>query len=631
VAPVRKRLAVVAAAVAVLAAVLLFAVRSRSPPASAPGAEGAAASAARAPPPSPPAARALPAPGYPIAVSPPQLAPPDVLPPTFEGRVVSRTAGAGVAGAELTFSRGGAAASVRAGPDGSFRFEPPAEGRWLLAAVTARGFLPFAPEWGHSPVQLEARPGVHVRGLEIHLSPADELDGRVVHADGRPAAGAEVRLVGTGGEAALVPLADRFTAGSAGEFRFSAPRGAVLEARLPGFAPGVAAVDLAATLERRVTLTLGPPEQARSEAAVISGRVVASGSGAPVPGALVVAERPGVDRLVVRAQAAAGGDGAFELRGLEPGQYRVTARAEGRAPGSVRRIAAGTADVVVELGDGGRLRGCVRDAASGAPVAPFTVLVFERRSALSRALQRSRSFVDASGCYALDDLAPGPAAVVISAPGFAPSRELAVELAAAGEAVADAALERGARLSGTVVSADTGAPLAGALLSVEGSLSDAASTFPVLAAAGTDAAGRFVLEGLPARFSVLAAAAGHHGRVVSMSAGAPGADAGPVELALRPVDPGEEPRVELAGIGVGVAPRGEALRVTFVSPRGGGAEAGLARGDLILQVDGIRVVELGFQGTVDAIRGPEGTSVLLTVRREEETFELRVSRRVVRG
>jgi C-terminal processing protease CtpA/Prc len=36
-------------------------------------------------------------------------------------------------------------------------------------------------------------------------------------------------------------------------------------------------------------------------------------------------------------------------------------------------------------------------------------------------------------------------------------------------------------------------------------------------------------------------------------------------------------------------------------------------------------------GAVDAIRGPEGTFVLLTLRRGEATLEVRVPRRLVRG
>ncbi len=585
--------------------------------------------------PSTPTPTAPPAGGAPIRLpitmpSPP--AAPDALPASFDGRVVSRATGLGIAGADLTFSRAGAAASARSGPEGAFRFEPPQEGRWLLAAVTAPGFLPFAPEWGHSPVHLDARAGQHVRGLVIHLVPADVIVGRVVDGEGKPVAEAQVRLLGVAGEAALVAIPDRFTSDAAGEFRFSAPQGALVEARKAGFAPGRAELDLLATLARRITVRLGPPHAATGEPARIAGRVVDRDGGAPVPGALVVAEP---DRFfrggIPLAQVASGADGAFEVRGLDPGRYRVTARAEGRAPGTVRGVEAGAKDVVVELQRGGLLRGCVRDAASGAPVAPFTVLVFERRASLFRPLQRSRSFVDASGCYALDDLAPGPAAVVVSAPGYAPSAEIPADVPASGEAIADAALARGGRLTGVVLDLETRAPLGGARIAVEGSLAEAASTFPVLAEAVADAAGRFTLDALPRRFSLSAAAPGHHARVMGGIEVPPGGQAGPIEIALRPVAAGEEPRTELAGIGVSIAPRGDVLVITGVGPRGGAAEAGLAQGDLILRVDGTPVGELGYGGSVDAIRGPEGTTVVLAIRRGETTFDVRVPRRIVRG
>ena len=58
---------------------------------------------------------------------------------------------------------------------------------------------------------------------------------------------------------------------------------------------------------------------------------------------------------------------------------------------------------------------------------------------------------------------------------------------------------------------------------------------------------------------------------------------------------------------------------------------GLARGDLILAVDGVPVTALGFGGAIDAIRGTEGTWVLLRIRRDPSTFEVRVGRRIVRG
>jgi hypothetical protein len=618
----RRRIALAAALAAAALAVLVLRTRAPGPAGGeGPGEGQAAGAAAPAPAPS----------RLPITLPAPGRADDGARPASFEGRVVSRATGAGIPGADLTFARAGAATSVRAGPDGAFRFEPPEEGRWLLAAVTAPGFLPFAPEWGHSPVQLDARAGHPVRGLAVHLVPADEILGRVVDAEGRPAPGAEVRLLGVAGEAALVSIPDHFTVSEGGEFRFAAPQGSVVEARKPGFAPGRTEVDLGVVLERRLTVKLGPPHAALGEPERIAGRVVTR-DGAPIAGALVVAEpERGFGRGVPAAQGATGADGAFDLGGLDPGRYRLTARAEGRAPGAARRVEAGARDVTIALAEGGRLRGCVRELESGAPVAPFTVLVFERRTTLFRILQRSRSFVDASGCWALDDLRPGAAAVVISAPRFAPSAEIAVEVPASGEAVADAALARGGRLTGVVRDAESGAPLAGARLSVEGALAEAASTFPALAEATTDVAGRFALEGLPRRFSLSAAAAGHHGRIVGGVEVPPGGEARPIDVALRPVGPGESRRTELAGIGVGIVPSGEALAVTAVSPGGGAAEAGLARGDLIVRVDGREVAELGMAGAVDGIRGQEGTFVLLTLRRGEATLEVRVARRIVRG
>jgi Carboxypeptidase regulatory-like domain/PDZ domain len=630
----RRRWPLGVAVAAALAAALLLAFLLRGgAPAPDPGTAPAPGSPSRLPAQSPVPTR------LPIAVRPPAPAPaavsPDALPASFEGRVVSRATGVGVAGAELTFSRAGAAASTRSGEDGAFRFEPPAEGRWLLAAVTARGFLPFAPEWGYSPVELEARAGRHLRGVEVHLVPAVEILGRVVDGQGRPVADAQVRLLGIGGEASLVSIRDRFTSDAAGEFRFSAPQGALVEARKEGQGSGRAELDLLATVGRRITIMLRGEREAAAEPGQISGRVVARESGAALPGALVVAEP---DRFfgfgssaVTIAQATSAADGRFDLPGLDPGRYRLTARAEGRAPGVARRVEPGAADVVLELGAGGRLRGCVRESGTGTAVAPFTVLVFERRTSLFRPLQRSRSFIDPSGCYALDDLQPGPVAVVVSAPGFAPSPEVSADVPESGEAIADAAVSRGGRLRGVVLDEATGAPLGGARLSVEGSLAEAASTFPVLAEALSDDAGRFLLDGLPRRFSLTAAAAGHHARVAGSVEAPPGTEAGPLEIRLRPVAPGEEPRTELAGIGVGIAPRGEALVVTAVAARGGAEEAGLARGDLILKVDGTPVSELGFGGAVDAIRGPEGTSVLLGVRRGDSTFDVRVPRRLVRG
>jgi C-terminal processing protease CtpA/Prc len=48
-------------------------------------------------------------------------------------------------------------------------------------------------------------------------------------------------------------------------------------------------------------------------------------------------------------------------------------------------------------------------------------------------------------------------------------------------------------------------------------------------------------------------------------------------------------------------------------------------------LDGRPISEMRLAGAVDAIRGPEGTFVLLTLRRGDRTWEARAPRRLVRG
>ncbi len=75
---------------------------------------------------------------------------------------------------------------------------------------------------------------------------------------------------------------------------------------------------------------------------------------------------------------------------------------------------------------------------------------------------------------------------------------------------------------------------------------------------------------------------------------------------------------EYEGIGVWVdQPDGE---LTIISPmRGSPAEdAGLQAGDVIVEVDGVSVEDMPMDDAVSRVRGPEGTSVNLTIKREGE-------------
>lgn len=611
-----------------LAGVLLL----RPGPAAAPRRTGVAADEGSAPPVEPPPARAAALP-VPAASGPAPAAPPAVEPFAVEGRVVSAETGRGVAGADVTFSRAGAAASARTGADGSFRVVPPVEGRWLLAAVTAAGFLPFAPEWGCSPVTVEARAGRPVRGVELVLAPARPIAGTVVGPDGAPVPGAEVRLLGVRSEATLVALEDRFTADAAGAFRFAAPRGTIVEARKAGFAPGRAAVGARATVDGRLVVRL---RAAKKDAPApspsrIAGRVVERGTGAPIAGALVVAEREVPRGGLPAGQAVSGDDGRFVLGELADGTYRLTATAEGHAPGAAA-VAGGAADAVVALDPGSRLRGCVRDADGGEPVTRFTVTVGERRPGRPGVAERSRAFLDGSGCWLLDDLAAGPVTVSVAAPGFAPSEDVAAEVPASGEAAVDVRLSRGRRFRGVVLDAVTRAPIPGALVELQWTAPEVGGIVGAAEEAWTGADGGFELSGLSRRFSLEVTAPDHDVRVAGGLEVPPEADPAPVVIALTPVAPGEEPHREITGIGVAIAPRDGTLVVTGVVPGSGAAAAGIVTGDAIVRVDGVPVPELGgFEGAANAIRGPEGSSVRLAIRRADGTLDLWVGRGLVRG
>jgi len=618
----RRRLLVLLVApftLALLAMVILERALSTSPPGDGPALQISA--------PAPP-------PALPIRITPaPSPSTPDALPSTFQGRVLSAATQAPVPGAELTFSRGGAGDSVRAGGDGTFTFRPPTHGRWLLAVVSAPGYFPFAPEWGFSPVQFDAAPGRHVRGVDVFLTPSLELSGLVVDEEGAPVAGAEVQLLGAGGRTALIPIPTRFTADATGRFRAAAPQGSTLEAHHAGFYPGHALVDLNAVVNGRVRIMLGAawagPTPARE---ALAGRVLGQG-GHPVPGALVEARKThgwAYGGAAV-AQAVTDGDGQFRFVDLDRSPHQLAVHAEGYSPGLVARVLPGGSAVSITLAPGGRLRGCVHAADTGAPLAPFTVLVYDSTNSFRGDPDHSVSVADPSGCFALDELLPGPAEVVVLAPNRAPTGTRRVEVPPPpAEARLDVELPAGGTLVGVVRDERDGAPLPGAAVSAEAAPLDSDLFVPVITSlaqtvSGPD--GRFTLTGLPDRVRVLVHAAGHHPRAsIAMDVPA-GLVTGPFAVDVRPVLEGDAGPVEPVGIGAVLVPDGAGLAVGALRPGGAAEQSGLAPGDELLEIDDHAVADLGAGGAVEALRGAEGTAAFLRVRRGNTELDLQVSRR----
>ena len=85
------------------------------------------------------------------------------------------------------------------------------------------------------------------------------------------------------------------------------------------------------------------------------------------------------------------------------------------------------------------------------------------------------------------------------------------------------------------------------------------------------------------------------------------------------------------GIGVVVQQNIETGIITAVRPYENcpGYEAGIRPGDIILAVNGTEVTGMDLNAAVSMIRGEEGTKVTLTIGREDEEFDVEVTRRQI--
>ncbi len=539
----------------------------------------------------------------------------------FEGRVVNWSTGQGVPGAEVTFSIDGTTSATTSDEEGHFELEPARAGRSLLAMVTAPGYLPFAPEWGHSPFELFARPGLRVRDLTVQLVPAIDYTGVVLDPTGKPVAGATVTLLGAGGgEQALHPLEDRFVSDEQGEVHFHAPDDALLEARHPVHGIARGRMSGAALLNHRITLKLGSPDGlAHLGAEHISGRVV-DGDGAPVAGAQVTAHPDGMSEWnSASGQATTDASGRFSVEGLDPGRHTVVAQHTGYASANLDPVAAGATDVVLDLRRGGSLAGRVLSAEEGAPVPSFNVIVVRLDGPVKEIQVASRAVVDAEGRFTVPDLGPGDYRVRATALGRAPSRPVSVTLAGASGGPVEIRLGRGAKLLGKLIEALGGAPIEGARITIESTL-DSSTAAPAVINGLTNAQGDFELDGVPPGVrSIVIGAYQHDVRIVSGLSFDEGVTNGPLTFDLARTPDGEQPHTELAGIGAQLSAQGDGLSIDKVYPGSGALAAGLAPGDVILAVDGTSIASLGMDDAVQRIRGPVGTTLVLSVRKADGT------------
>lgn len=538
------------------------------------------------------------------------------------GRVINWSTGDGVAGAELTFTSDGAASTIRARDDGGFELAPTAPGRFVLSAIAAPGFLPYAPELLHSTVHVALARGQAVRGITVFLFPALDYHGTVVDGRGAPVASARVRLLGTpAGEQVIDKPPTEWSTDRDGHFTFHAADDAVLEA-VRGDARGWARLDGNVSITKQLTITLG---DAPARDATITGRVIEAG-GAPIADVLVRAAPAGPGQNTrSTAFATSGADGGFTLAGLDRETYDIAAETEDHAPAELDDVTGGTHGVTLTLDGGLPLAGEVVDGDSQ-PAPAYTLLVYRREGA-ARQLVVARSIVDPRGRFAVH-VTRGDYELLASASGWAPS---APTHASAGATDIKLALSAGAILRGVVVASEDGRPIGYARIMREAS-GGGASAQPSNAGTVSRPDGTFELTGIPpGPLSISIAAGDYNPKIEAAMTAADGATLGPVTVSLTRVAAGQQPSLELVGIGVALSAGGDALHVDRVIAGSGAEAAGIVVGDQVIAVDGSPVAPLGVDGAVARIRGAAGTTVAITLRRGDQTVQLVVQRRKIRA
>ena len=331
------------------------------------------------------------------------------------------------------------------------------------------------------------------RRVELRLSPGLELAGTVQSEDGGALPGATIRIAAADDDGFEVPpfAAPSWRSGRGGAFRAGGlrPGPHTVEASAEGHMPLVLDdVQIRDDGANRVELELIP-------AAFVEGRVV-DADGAPAAGVEVETAYSG---LTARTRD----DGSFRLGPFEAGR-EVTLRARSPELGSTpfHEVVAPHRGLALRLGRH-VIRGRAVDATSGGPVERFRVTVFlggrgEVVGKIVRPKRDSTSIEAADGSFEIPVEAVAHF-IVVDAPGRFPwSSDLV--LGSGGEYnLGELFLEPDRSIAGRVVDRLSGAPIAGAWVSLEPPTGD-----PLFAVAGltrdpakTDQDGAFLLGGLP--------------------------------------------------------------------------------------------------------------------------------------
>jgi hypothetical protein len=538
---------------------------------------------------------------------------------TVSGRVVS-AAGAGIAGATLFIARYHAARSE----DGAQPFVQ------LPARTSELGEFSLDLEAGaaqliaRAPGLAEGQSGMldllegQDQKVEIVLRSGGQIVGSVQGPDGRPVNAGHVAVF-SGSDPNSGWMVGEAPVRANGRFEVDAlPKGHLVVSAEAQGARASGSVDLEEGGTAQIELKLG--------SGTLAGKVT-DGQGAPVPGARVEAFAVGAG---VAGQQSGVSDtaGRFRLAGLAGERFDVGATKD-ESSTQLRGVAVGREDLVLVLSTG---------AISGFVVTPDGTSVTDFYLAVEPDLPgqgrvRSSHVVDPRGEFRLP-VAPGTYLVRASAPGYAEGRNSVPVRVADGEESGGVRVELrpSGAITGLVLDADNGAPLAGVHVAT-----DLAHVWAVgraeplggsVAVTGLD--GRFQLRDVPpGNWPVRAQSLTHEPigppPFVTVAAGQTPPD---VQIRLRR---SENPDQAFSGVGMSLFEHDGHKYAGEVFEGGPARAAGVRQGDLIVAVDGHDADAISLGELVGLIRGPSGSEVTLDMQRgQSQSYSVVVPRAEIR-